>query len=138
MIVLYVNDSKDDAFFFGRALKKISPEKEWRHVFGTHDAKCYLRGEERFSQRESYPFPETIVCDAKMPDGTGVELLRWVRAQPQLKAVSFCLFTELEENVRRQLGEELAGTVCLFRKPSNPGEWPGVVLEMLEWHSEQI
>src|SRR5438874_13364538 len=41
-------------------------------------------------------------------------LLRWVRAQPQLKAVSFCLFTELEEDVRGQLGVELVGTVCLF------------------------
>ena len=44
VIVLYVDDSKDDAFFFGRALKKVSSATEWRHVFDTHEAKCYLRG----------------------------------------------------------------------------------------------
>ena len=44
MILLYVDDSKDDAFFFGRALKKISPATEWQHVFDTQEAKCYLRG----------------------------------------------------------------------------------------------
>ena len=137
MIVLYVDDSKDDAFFFGRALKKISPATEWRHVFDTHEAKCYLRGEGRFSQRESYPFPGVIISDAKMPDGTGADLFKWVRAHSDLKELLFCLFTELEENVRRELGEELAATVCLFRKPSQPSEWPAVIERMLRWHSEQ-
>ncbi len=51
MVVLYVDDSKDDAFFFGRALKKVSPALEWRHVFDTQEAKCYLRGEGLFSSK---------------------------------------------------------------------------------------
>ena len=31
---------------------------------------------------------------------------------------------QLEENVRRELGKELAGRVCLFQKASNPAEGP--------------
>lgn len=137
MVVLYVDDSKDDAFFFGRALKKISPEAEWRHVFDTNEAKCYLRGEGRFSQRESYPFPGIIICDAKMPDGTGADLFKWLRVQSDFRELPFCLFTELEKNVRRELGEELAATVCLFSKPSRPDQLPGVIGQMLKWHTEQ-
>jgi len=133
VIVLYVDDSKDDAFFFGRALGKISPQAEWRHVSDTEQAKCYLRGEGPFATREIYPFPELLVSDAKMADGTGVELLKWIRVQPDFKALPFCLFTQLEQNVRRELGDNLAADVCLFSKPSHPADWPTAVAEMLKW-----
>jgi response regulator RpfG family c-di-GMP phosphodiesterase len=136
LIVLYVDDSKDDAFWFGRALRKVSAPTEWRHVFGTHEAKCYLRGEGMFSQREAFPFPELVISDAKMTDGTGVELLQWIRSQPEFKSLPFCLFSEVEENIRRQLGNELAATVCLFSKPAHPVDWPPIVKQMLEWHSK--
>ena len=135
MVVLYVDDSKDDAFFFGRALKKISPATEWRHLFDTHEAKCYLLGEGAFSDRARYPFPQVIVSDVKLPDGTGVELLRWIRSQTAWKDLPFCLFTEVEEKVRRELGHELNASVCLFSKPSQPADWPDVIDRMLKWHS---
>ena len=137
MVVLYVDDSKDDAFFFARALKKVSPALEWRHVFDTQEAKCYLRGEGVFSDRGKYPFPGIVISDAKMPDGTGVELLRWIRGQGEWKEIRFCLFTELEENTQRELGKEMAASVCLFRKPSHPAEWPQVIHEMLQWNSSR-
>jgi CheY-like chemotaxis protein len=136
LIVLYVDDSKDDAFWFGRALKKASSAAEWRHVSGTHEAKCYLRGEGAYSQREANPFPELIISDAKMNDGTGMELLKWISSHPELKAVPFCLFTSVEENVRRELGDDLAAKVCLFTKPSHPADWHAAVQHMLEWHME--
>ena len=67
-----------------------------------------------------------------------MELLRWVRAQGELQALTFCLFTELEETVRRELGKELASRVCLFHKPSHPDEWPKVIDQMLKSHSVRI
>ena len=46
----------------------------------------------------------------------------WISAQTDWNGLSFCLFTELEEQVRQELGQELAASVCLFSKPSNPAD----------------
>ena len=136
--VLYVDDNKDDAFFFGRAFEQIRPGCQWRHVPDTSDARCYLLGEGAFSDRTLFPFPEIVISDAKMTDGTGVELLKWMRARSQFRRLPFCLFTGTDDDPRRKLGKDFGENVCLFSKPSHPREWPEAIEHMLQWHSQAL
>jgi CheY-like chemotaxis protein len=39
----------------------------------------YLRGEDKYADRQAHPLPKLVVMDIKMPRRTGFEVLEWVK-----------------------------------------------------------
>jgi CheY-like chemotaxis protein len=124
MVILYVDPNDDDAFFFAHALKQVAPGAICKRVVSCHEAKCYLKGEGRYENREEFPAPQLVVADSRLPDGSGLELLQWARSQPDLISLQFCLFTD--PGYPRELP-----TNCVFEKPNALKEWPEVIRGML-------
>jgi CheY-like chemotaxis protein len=57
-------------------------------LFRVHDgeeALAYLTGESRFADRKTWPFPDVLVLDAKMPKMTGFDVLSFLRERPDIK-----------------------------------------------------
>ena len=76
--ILLVEDLADDVFFFRRALKKASPGAVLHVVETGRQAIQYLANEDCFSDKASFPQPDFLFLDLKMPEVSGFELLNWV------------------------------------------------------------
>ncbi|HEX3800046.1 MAG TPA: response regulator [Verrucomicrobiae bacterium] len=79
--VLLVDDSDDDRLFMRRVLDENPRFVIIGEVVDGEEAIEYLRGENRFCDREKYPFPDVVLLDLKMPRVTGHEVLGWLQTQ---------------------------------------------------------
>lgn len=77
-LVLLVEDSPDDAYFFQRQLGKLPRRYSLQHVSDGKAAVDLIA--ESYATRAQ--LPEAVFLDLKMPVMNGFEVLEWVRAQP--------------------------------------------------------
>lgn len=60
--------------------------------------------------------PAIVVLDVMMPDGNGLDLCRWIHAQPRLERVPVLITSAIEDLETAQDALEL-GAVDFLRKP---------------------
>ena len=77
-LVLLVEDSEDDAFFFRRTFQKAGANCLLHHVLDGAAAVGVLK---QASASNSLQFPVAMFLDLKMPVMNGFEVLTWLRAQ---------------------------------------------------------
>src|SRR5215813_773276 len=77
--VLLVEDDLNDIFLVKRAFKMAHLHDPLQVVTDGQEAINYLKGEEKYADRQAYPLPKLIVMDIKMPRRTGFEVLEWVK-----------------------------------------------------------
>jgi CheY-like chemotaxis protein len=92
-VVLLVEDNEDDMALVRRAFAKgkvVNP----LHVVGSgEEALEYLLGTGRYANRSEYPLPELMLLDLDLPGIDGFQVLRWLRQQPELKALRVVVLT---------------------------------------------
>jgi len=92
-VVLSVDDNDVDGALLQRAFKRAGiPAKLFTLTEGPQ-AFCYLNGEGIFADRATYPLPDLILLDIRMPRLSGHELLTWIRSQPLLKKTTILIFS---------------------------------------------
>ena len=91
--ILHVEDDPNDVLLVERAIKKANSPVVLRSVGDGDKAVAYLRGDESFSNREQFPLPSLVLLDLKMPRKSGLEVLGWIREQPELKRLPVVVFT---------------------------------------------
>ena len=101
--ILLVDDSDDDAFFFGRAVARVGKAIQTQRAQNGQEAIDYLIGEGRFSDRQKFPMPHLIVLDLKMPVCDGFDFLAWKHSRPALASIPAVVMTSssMDEDVRR-------------------------------------
>lgn len=85
-LVLLVEDSEDDAFFFSRALRKTGLECTLRHLRDGVGALRYFGAAYSQTPTAETPRPDLVFLDLKLPASNGFEILQWLRqhADPAL------------------------------------------------------
>lgn len=118
-LILLVEDDSNDAFFVARALKDLGFDGRLEHVTDTDIARSFIEGAGEFADRERFPFPDIIVSDSALSgNGSGIDLLEWIRKQPAGKDLPFVILSgEVSPPVRARA--ETAGVHVILQKGSS-------------------
>jgi hypothetical protein len=79
IIILLVEDSPDDVFFFRRAVHKSGLSAVTHVAVDGVEAMDYLLNKGRFADAAAYPPPDIMFLDLKLPHVNGFEVLEWMR-----------------------------------------------------------
>jgi CheY-like chemotaxis protein len=91
--ILIVEDNEVDLMLIRRAFTKARVLNPLFSVGSGEEAICYFKGEGRFANREEYPLPDLVLLDLKLPGLSGLEVLKWIRAQPGLRGMRVVMLT---------------------------------------------
>lgn len=91
--ILLVEDEPTDAELLRKAFARTGVDNPVHLVANGEEAIEYLTGKGRFADRATFPFPKAIVTDLKMPHLGGIELLRWIKANPQYRVIPTIVLT---------------------------------------------
>ena len=91
--ILLAEDDPNDVLLIQRAFEKAGLQQSLKVVRDGDEAIEYLSGQGNFSNRERFPIPFLLLLDLKMPATDGFEVLRWVRAEPELKRLLVVVLT---------------------------------------------
>jgi CheY-like chemotaxis protein len=81
-IFLQIEDDQNDAFLVAREFQKAPAHIQVRQVVDGWEAIRYLLGEGEYADRGTYPRPNVILLDLKMPGFDGFDFLEWLRSTP--------------------------------------------------------
>ena len=95
--ILVAEDDLSDAFFLKRAFKRSEILSTMHFVRDGQEAINYLSGQGNFSLRSTYPLPDLLLLDVRMPRLDGFDVLRWIRKRTSLNSVFVVIFTSSEE-----------------------------------------
>lgn len=95
--MLIVEDDPNDLVFLERAFRKLGRERGLRAVTDGREAVDYLSGHGGYADRASYPIPDLIILDLKLPRMNGFEFLSWLRAHPALSGTAVVVLTSSED-----------------------------------------
>jgi CheY-like chemotaxis protein len=117
--ILLVEDDANDEFLFKHAARVVDLTAPLQVVTDGRRAIDYLKGAGAYADRAQFPLPTLILLDLKLPLVMGMEVLKWIRAQPELQAIIVIIFTSshLPSDVEKAYR---LGANSFVAKPSAP------------------
>jgi CheY-like chemotaxis protein len=97
MVILMVEDRKDDMVLIREAFRKSEVKNPLFIVRDGEEAQAYLEGIGKYRQRAEFPLPNLVLLDRKMPKMDGFELLEWIRNHPAFKAIRIVVLTSSQD-----------------------------------------
>jgi DNA-binding response OmpR family regulator len=85
--ILLVEDEDDDVFFFKTAMAKAGIVSQLHVARDGQEALDYFQGTGKFQDRAQFPLPDLMFLDLKLPKVMGLEVLKWIRQQPELASI---------------------------------------------------
>jgi CheY-like chemotaxis protein len=95
--ILLVEDNEDDVFLMKRALKSAGIVNRLCIAEDGQQATDYLAGTGTYANRQEYPLPAIVFLDLKLPIKSGLEVLKWIRAQSELENIVVVVLTSSNE-----------------------------------------
>src|SRR2546422_4504652 len=96
-IILQVEDDPNDVFLLRRAMKKVGVENPIQVANDGQQAIDYLQGGGKFADRQQFPLPCLVLLDLKLPYVMGLDVLKWIREQPEMGLVVLLLTASGED-----------------------------------------
>jgi CheY-like chemotaxis protein len=116
--ILVVEDTEDDVFFLKRAMKDATIGNPVQVVVDGQQALDYMAGAGIYADREKYPLPFLILLDLKLPYVMGLDVLKWIREQPQFKKILVAVLTSSQSDQDIAATTRLGGDFYLVKPPS--------------------
>jgi CheY-like chemotaxis protein len=100
--VLHVEDDANDRDLLQTAVVEAEVPFQVHTASDAGQAIAFLSGRGVYADRSRFPLPSVILLDIKMRGSTGLEVLNWVRARPELSRVPIIVLSgsESEEDMR--------------------------------------
>jgi two-component system response regulator len=95
--ILLVEDEENDALLMQRALKRAAVVHAVHLANDGREAIDYLEGAGKFANRKDFPLPCLVLLDLKLPYVMGLDVLKWIRRQPDLATIVILLSSSAAE-----------------------------------------
>ena len=118
--LLVAEDDANDVFFLERAFKEADVQNPLQIVHDGQETIDYLAGVGNFSDRSKYPLPYLLILDLKMPRMTGMDVLKWLQDQPELRSLPVIVFSSSAHRLDIERAYQL-GANAFVVKPSSLG-----------------
>lgn len=125
MAVLYVEDEANDIFFMRWAFQRASLNVYFHTVTDGQRAIDYLSGKAPYQDRREHPFPSLILLDLHLPVVPGFEVLKWIRAQENLRNLPVIIFSSSSRPDDERKATQLGANQYIY-KPSSGLEFSTV------------
>src|SRR5205809_3546545 len=116
--ILVAEDLPDDVLILKHAFAKAGINAPLHFVTDGQEAVEYLKGEQMFADRSSYPLPALLLLDLNMPRLNGFDVLKWVRGQAGLCRLPIVVFTSSEQPRDVNRAYELGANSYLVKPPA--------------------
>jgi CheY-like chemotaxis protein len=113
--LLIVEDRPADVLLIRRAFMKAQIANPLQVVGDGVDAVAYLSGSGAFGDRQKHPLPALLLLDLKLPRTSGLEVLSWLRAQPDLRRLPVVVLTSSKETSDVNRAYELGANSYLLK-----------------------
>jgi CheY-like chemotaxis protein len=117
LVILLVEDSPDDVFFFQRAVHKSGLAAVTHLASDGVQAMDYLLNNGRFADAAAHPPPDIIFLDLKLPHVNGFEVLEWMRRHAECPRPPVVVLTSSSQPEDQQRAEALGATLFLTKPP---------------------
>ncbi|MEB3831082.1 response regulator [Phormidium sp. CCY1219] len=116
--ILLVEDDANDILLIRRAFRKINAINPIHIVKDGEEAIAYLQGQGEYGDRDTYPLPLLMLLDLKLPRKSGLEVLEWLRQQPNLKRLPVVVLTASRENADINVAYDIGINSYLIKPPN--------------------
>src|SRR5689334_3687406 len=89
--ILLVEDEENDVFLMQRALNRAAVVNPVHVANDGREAIDYFRGAGKFADRKEFPLPCLVLLDLKLPYMKGLDVLKWIRQQPEVATIVILL-----------------------------------------------
>ncbi|MBI5964585.1 MAG: response regulator [Chloroflexi bacterium] len=127
--ILLVEDNRMDIELTLDAFKEARLKNTIQVAKNGEEALDYLFGRGKYADRESYPMPNLVLLDLKLPRVDGFEVLRQVKSEPILKRLPVVILTSSKEEGDRALSYDIGANSYLVKPVSFDG-FLGVVRQI--------
>lgn len=107
--LLLVEDDRDQAALFLASLKRAGLPPFARSFPSAEEALGYLKGEGRG------PLPSLVISDLNLPGRSGLDLLRGLKGDPELRDMPFVLYTSSRNPADVEAAAALGAEICLIK-----------------------
>lgn len=95
--ILLVDDDENDVFFMQQAMQKAGVLNPIRVASNGQEAIDYFKGTGKFANRGEFSLPGLVLLDLKLPRVMGLDVLKWIRQQPEVAAIVIIFSSSNEE-----------------------------------------
>lgn len=131
--ILVAEDNADDLFLLQQAFKRAEAPCRLQAASDGVEALAYLKGEQTFSDRVTYPSPDVLLLDLNMPRMNGFEVLEALRKDPQFGHLLIYILTASARQTDVQQAYALGATGYIV-KPTRVDELVSFVKALQQWH----
>src|SRR5438128_11245453 len=91
--ILLVEDDPAIVLLLNRAFGKADLEGHLCRVADGDEAVRYFQGEGIYADRLRYPIPALVLLDLHLPKRSGLEVLAWIRGEPEFSGIPVVILT---------------------------------------------
>jgi CheY-like chemotaxis protein len=115
--VLLVEDDENDVFFMQRAFRDAGITTPLNIAHDGREAIDYLSGNGQYNDRQKSPLPCLVLMDLKLPYVLGLDVLKWLRSQPEFKTIIVVVLTSSRQDADIQKAYALGANSYLVKPP---------------------
>ena len=94
--ILLVEDDQAHAEIVKRNLQEMRVVNKIIHMEDGQEALDFLYRKEPYENKEEYPDPELILMDLRLPKVDGIEVIKIIKSDPELKGIPLVVLTTSE------------------------------------------
>lgn len=114
--ILLVEDNFSSILLVERALSQLNSSVSLQITRDGEQGKHYLEGTGQYGDRQRYPFPDMVLSNTRMPRINGIELLAWIKQQPEFLDLPVVMMSSSEDPTEMAHVMKL-GAIAYFAKP---------------------